>query len=136
MASADPSRPRFHRRSSRAFMVEFCASTFGSCASIVWRTPFSNNTLHAPLVWELSICSIISFLDDIALHTHKEMSDSGDFGPAPPGMDLSQSQASSMYGSIITTAVAGTFAVIARFYARLLLRNPIGSVSHIIEYRE
>ncbi|KAI7239764.1 hypothetical protein KC330_g1713 [Hortaea werneckii] len=36
------------------------------------------------------------------------MSSSGDFGPAPPGMDLSQSQASSIYGSIITTAVAGT----------------------------
>lgn len=61
---------------------------------------------------------------------HEEMSVSGDFGPAPPGMDLNESQASSMYGSIITTALAGTFAVIARFYARLLLRNPIGFVSY------
>ncbi|KAI7088873.1 hypothetical protein KC356_g2985 [Hortaea werneckii] len=60
------------------------------------------------------------------------MSVSGDFGPAPPGMDLNESQASSMYGSIITTALAGTFAVIARFYARLLLRNPIGADDWLI----
>ena len=54
------------------------------------------------------------------------MAASGDFGPAPPGMDLTETQVPSMYGSIITTAIAGTLAVFARFYARILLHNPIG----------
>ncbi|KXL43778.1 MAG: hypothetical protein FE78DRAFT_33232 [Acidomyces sp. 'richmondensis'] len=55
------------------------------------------------------------------------MSASGDLGPAPSGVNLSQTQVPSMYGAIITTAVAGTLAVICRFYARITFGNPIGA---------
>lgn len=56
------------------------------------------------------------------------MATTGDFGPAPEGMDLTATQVPSIYASIIITAVLGTLSVLARFYARILLRNPIGSV--------
>ena len=47
-----------------------------------------------------------------------DMSASGDFGPAPPGVDLSESQNGRMYGGVITLMVLGTLAVALRVYAR------------------
>ncbi|TKA31054.1 hypothetical protein B0A50_02022 [Salinomyces thailandicus] len=60
------------------------------------------------------------------------MATTGDFGPAPEGMDLTATQVPSIYASIIITAVLGTLSVLARFYARILLRNPIGADDWLI----
>ncbi|OCL10403.1 hypothetical protein AOQ84DRAFT_289378 [Glonium stellatum] len=46
------------------------------------------------------------------------MSASGAFGPAPPGIDLSQNQNGQIFGAVITLMVIGTIAVIMRFIAR------------------
>ncbi|KAJ5781185.1 hypothetical protein N7457_006345 [Penicillium paradoxum] len=43
----------------------------------------------------------------------------GDFGPAPPGMNLSKNQTGSLLGSVIPVAVLGTIAVILRLVARM-----------------
>jgi hypothetical protein len=46
------------------------------------------------------------------------MSVSGDFGPAPPGVDLSENRDASILGAVITLMVVGTLAVVLRIYAR------------------
>ena len=46
------------------------------------------------------------------------MSASGDFGPAPPGVNLAENQNSQIFGAVITLMVIGTVAVIMRFVAR------------------
>ncbi|GAB1202905.1 hypothetical protein APSETT445_001529 [Aspergillus pseudonomiae] len=46
------------------------------------------------------------------------MSASGDFGPAPPGVDLSDNQDGSMLGAVITLIILGTLSVVLRVYAR------------------
>ncbi|KAK6837706.1 hypothetical protein P875_00064969 [Aspergillus parasiticus SU-1] len=46
------------------------------------------------------------------------MSASGDFGPAPPGVDLSENQNGSMLGAVITLIILGTLSVVLRIYAR------------------
>jgi hypothetical protein len=38
----------------------------------------------------------------------------GDFGPAPPGLDLTQNQTGNLLGAVIPVAVFGTTAVILR----------------------
>lgn len=43
---------------------------------------------------------------------------SGDFGPAPPGVNLADNQNSSMFGSVLVVAIIGTFAVGLRVVAR------------------
>lgn len=42
----------------------------------------------------------------------------GDFGPAPPGVDLSQNQNGKLLGAVVPVAVCGTVAVGLRFFAR------------------
>ena len=42
----------------------------------------------------------------------------GDFGPAPPGVDLSQNQNGYMLGSVLAVALIGTVAVGLRLLAR------------------
>lgn len=42
----------------------------------------------------------------------------GDFGPAPPGVDLSQNQNGYMLGSVLAVALIGTIAVGVRLLAR------------------
>ncbi|KAH9842170.1 hypothetical protein Tdes44962_MAKER01548 [Teratosphaeria destructans] len=54
------------------------------------------------------------------------LSASGDFGPAPEGTDLNETQVPSIYGSLITVSVCGTLAVALRFYTRISLGNPLG----------
>lgn len=44
---------------------------------------------------------------------------SGDFGPAPPGVDLSQNQNGRLLGGVVPVAVLGTIAVILRMVVRL-----------------
>ncbi|BAE57074.1 unnamed protein product [Aspergillus oryzae RIB40] len=46
------------------------------------------------------------------------MSASGDFGPAPPGVNLSENQNGSMLGAVITLIILGTLSVVLRIYAR------------------
>ena len=46
------------------------------------------------------------------------MSASGDFGPAPPGVNLAKNQNGQIFGAVITLMVIGTIAVIMRFVAR------------------
>jgi hypothetical protein len=46
------------------------------------------------------------------------MSVSGDFGPAPPGVNLAENQNGQIFGAVITLMVIGTVAVIMRFVAR------------------
>jgi len=46
------------------------------------------------------------------------MSASGDFGPAPPGVNLTENQNGQIFGAVITLMVIGTVAVIMRFVAR------------------
>ncbi|KAJ5162534.1 hypothetical protein N7492_007926 [Penicillium capsulatum] len=47
------------------------------------------------------------------------MSASGDFGPAPPGVDLSEDQNGQMIGGVVTLMVLGLLSVALRMYARL-----------------
>jgi hypothetical protein len=42
----------------------------------------------------------------------------GDFGPAPPGVNLADNQTSEMLGAVITLMIVGTLAVILRIYTR------------------
>lgn len=51
------------------------------------------------------------------------MSVSGDFGPAPPGLDLSENQNGDMLGGVITLMVLGTLSVLLRIYARLVTKD-------------
>lgn len=44
---------------------------------------------------------------------------SGDFGPAPPGVDLTKNQNGRLLGSVVPVAVLGTIAVILRLAVRL-----------------
>ena len=46
------------------------------------------------------------------------MSASGDFGPAPPGVNLTENQNGQIFGAVITLMVIGTAAVVIRFVAR------------------
>ncbi|PGH26725.1 hypothetical protein AJ80_01671 [Polytolypa hystricis UAMH7299] len=46
------------------------------------------------------------------------MSASGDFGPAPPGVDLSENQNVTVYGAVIALMVIGTIAVVLRVATR------------------
>ncbi|KAF9888835.1 hypothetical protein FE257_008204 [Aspergillus nanangensis] len=43
----------------------------------------------------------------------------GDFGPAPPGVDLSKNQTGSLLGAVIPVAVFGSIAVVMRIVVRL-----------------
>ncbi|KAJ5081861.1 hypothetical protein NUU61_010125 [Penicillium alfredii] len=47
------------------------------------------------------------------------MSAPGDFGPSPPGVDLSENQKSQMLGAVIALMVVGPLAVLLRVYTRL-----------------
>lgn len=51
------------------------------------------------------------------------MSVSGDFGPAPPGVNLAENQNGQIFGAVITLMVIGTVAVIMRFVARSTSNN-------------
>ncbi|KAE8376222.1 hypothetical protein BDV26DRAFT_282780 [Aspergillus bertholletiae] len=51
------------------------------------------------------------------------MSASGDFGPAPPGVDLSENQDGSMLGAVIPLIVISTLSIILRIYARTEFRK-------------
>ncbi|KAF7587763.1 hypothetical protein BBP40_006723 [Aspergillus hancockii] len=46
------------------------------------------------------------------------MSVSGDFGPAPPGVNLAENQNAAMLGAVITLMVVGSLSVVLRLYAR------------------
>ncbi|KAF2498225.1 hypothetical protein BU16DRAFT_287634 [Lophium mytilinum] len=43
----------------------------------------------------------------------------GDFGPAPPGMNLADNQNGVTYGAVITLMIIGTVSVVLRFMARM-----------------
>jgi hypothetical protein len=42
------------------------------------------------------------------------MKATGDFGPAPPGIDLTENQQARMLGAVITLMIIGTLAVVLR----------------------
>ncbi|KAJ5437631.1 hypothetical protein N7445_006175 [Penicillium cf. griseofulvum] len=46
------------------------------------------------------------------------MKATGDFGPAPPGIDLAENQQAQMLGAVITLMIIGTLAVLLRVYTR------------------
>lgn len=46
------------------------------------------------------------------------MSATGDFGPAPPGMDLAENQTPQILGAVVTLMVVGTLAVLLRVFTR------------------
>lgn len=46
------------------------------------------------------------------------MKATGDFGPAPAGVDLAENQQPQMLGAVITLMIIGTLAVILRIYTR------------------
>lgn len=43
----------------------------------------------------------------------------GDFGPAPPGVDLAKNQTGDLLGAVIPVAVFGTIAVVLRLVASM-----------------
>lgn len=47
----------------------------------------------------------------------------GDFGPAPPGVDLTKNQTGNLLGAVIPVAVLGTTAVILRLVAPMKTRE-------------
>lgn len=51
------------------------------------------------------------------------MSASGDFGPAPPGVDLSQNQNANMLGAVITLMTVGIVSVALRVLARIKTKD-------------
>ncbi|KAL2003541.1 hypothetical protein VTN02DRAFT_3431 [Thermoascus thermophilus] len=51
------------------------------------------------------------------------MSASGDFGPAPPGVDLSQNQDANILGAVITLMIIGVVAVVLRVLARMKTKD-------------
>lgn len=51
------------------------------------------------------------------------MSASGVFGPAPPGMDLSDTQNSAILKSVISLMVIATIFVLLRVYARTMQKD-------------
>lgn len=51
------------------------------------------------------------------------MSASGDFGPAPPGIDLSQTQNESIRSAVISLMVIGTIFVSLRIIARTMQKG-------------
>ncbi|KAJ9650081.1 hypothetical protein H2201_009320, partial [Coniosporium apollinis] len=51
------------------------------------------------------------------------MSASGDFGPAPPGVDLSENQNGMILGGVITLTIIGTAAVALRVVARMKAKD-------------
>jgi hypothetical protein len=48
------------------------------------------------------------------------MSASGDFGPAPAGIDLAQNEAQAVLTAILTLLALSTITVIGRFVARII----------------
>lgn len=47
----------------------------------------------------------------------------GDFGPAPPGVNLAENQNTNMPGAVIPLMIIGTGAVVLRVIARLKMRK-------------
>jgi hypothetical protein len=46
------------------------------------------------------------------------MKATGDFGPVPAGVDISENQQTQMLGAVISLMIIGTLAVILRIYTR------------------
>lgn len=49
----------------------------------------------------------------------------GDFGPAPPGLNLAKNQTGNLLGAVIPVAVMGTTAVLLRLIARMKTKEAI-----------
>lgn len=47
----------------------------------------------------------------------------GDFGPAPPGLDMTENQTGDLLGAVVPVAVFGTIAVSLRLVARLRTKD-------------
>jgi hypothetical protein len=52
------------------------------------------------------------------------MSSSGAWGPAPPGVDLTENQNASIIGSVVVITILGLLAVALRLFARLSRTGP------------
>jgi hypothetical protein len=52
------------------------------------------------------------------------MSASGDWGPAPPGVDLTENQNADIIGSVVAIMVLGLCAVVLRVFTRLSRTGP------------
>lgn len=60
------------------------------------------------------------------------MSATGDFGPAPPGVDLSENQNGQMIGGVVTLMVLGALAVALRVYARFKSKIDFAADDYLI----
>lgn len=47
----------------------------------------------------------------------------GDFGPAPPGVDLSENQNGKLLGAVVSVAICGTVAVALRVIVRMKAKD-------------
>lgn len=47
----------------------------------------------------------------------------GDFGPAPPGLDLSENHNANLSGAVAAVAICGTIAVAMRFFIRIRAKD-------------
>jgi len=52
------------------------------------------------------------------------MSNSGAWGPTPPGVDLTENQNENIIGSVVAIMVIGIFAVLLRVFTRLMKTGP------------